>query len=63
VTIEAGQQLLHDRLIEKIGEGGMGVVWRAEDTTLARDLAVKILPDIFARDAVRDGAVGGRAVG
>jgi serine/threonine-protein kinase len=53
VAIEAGQQLLHYRLIEKIGEGGMGVVWRAEDTTLQREVAIKILPDTLAGDAER----------
>jgi len=53
VTIEAGQLLLHYRLIEKIGEGGMGIVWKALDTTLDREVAIKILPDDFATDAER----------
>jgi serine/threonine-protein kinase len=53
VSIEAGQQLLHYRLIEKIGEGGMGVVWKAVDTTLDREVAIKILPDAFAESAER----------
>ena len=53
MAIEAGQQLLHYRLIEKIGEGGMGVVWEAVDATLDREVAIKILPDAFSKDADR----------
>ena len=52
---ETGQDLLHYRLIEKIGEGGMGVVWKAQDTTLNREVAIKILPAAFAEDADRRG--------
>jgi len=53
VSIEAGRNLLHYRLIEKIGEGGMGVVWKAVDTTLDREVAIKILPDAFAAEPER----------
>ena len=53
MAIEAGQNLLHYRLIEKIGEGGMGVVWKAVDTTLDREVAIKMLPAAFTDDPER----------
>ena len=53
MSVSPGQLLSHYRLIEKIGEGGMGVVWKAVDTTLDREVAIKVLPDAFSADAER----------
>ena len=53
MALEVGSRLGHYKVSALIGEGGMGQVYRATDTTLDRDVALKVLPDAFTADPDR----------
>jgi serine/threonine protein kinase len=53
MKFQAGSTLAHYEISAPLGEGGMGEVYRAEDTKLGREVAIKVLPQAFTEDPQR----------
>src|SRR3954452_1332982 len=53
MALQPGTRLGPYQILGKLGEGGMGEVYRARDSKLKRDVAIKVLPEAFARDPER----------
>ncbi len=53
MSLESGTKLASYEILGLLGAGGMGEVYRAKDTKLGRDVAIKVLPEAFAQDEER----------
>ena len=53
MALTPGTRIGSYEVVALIGEGGMGEVYRATDTNLGRDVAIKVLPDTFSQDSER----------